>query len=76
MKASKREITRWKLRLQDVCDDVTATPIERRIAWLELHLLRRITEDTVGWPDPIADLKHTAALIERETAEGRIGEEV
>jgi hypothetical protein len=62
---SEETIKTWIKQLQKIVDE-PGTSIESRIAWLELHLLRRIIEDVKGWESVTDDLKMTADLIRKE----------
>lgn len=61
-------IKKWIAELQKIVDEDESRPasIESRIAWLELHLLRRIVEKVEGWESITEDLNGTAQLIRRE----------
>lgn len=63
---SKSTIKRRLRELRALCEDKTADPIARRVAWESEQAIRWATEDTTGWPKPADSARDTAKLIRQE----------
>jgi hypothetical protein len=61
----EKTIKKWIADLQKIVDE-PGNSIESRIAWSELHVLRRVIENVRGWDSIETDLRVTADLIRKE----------
>jgi hypothetical protein len=61
----EKTIKKWIADLQKIVDE-PGTSIESRIAWSELHVLRRVIENVRGWDSIETDIRVTADLIRKE----------
>jgi hypothetical protein len=58
-------VNRWAREMMAISRH-SNDPVESRVAWTVAHWLRRVTEETRGWPGPKADIARTASLIRQE----------